>query len=665
MHVPKEKRTKWDAHTIEGVLVGYSETHKGYRILHKDSSKVTVSRTVTFDEGTVTEQRFTMVTGTGQPSSASKGCELVPSHSGPDNSIDLQHKVINSNERQVQVDVVDDNGTKIQQHQTIDTKAEPVIRKSTRCNKGVPAIRLSYMVRTAPQKEPESWKEMQKLPVHEKQKWLEAANEEMNSLMGLQAWELTELPEGRRAIGCKWVFKTKYDSEGKAYRHKARLVAKGYSQKYGDDYDATFAPVAKQTTFRTLLAIAAVRKMKVHHFDVKTAFLNGEIEENLFMSQPEGYISEGNEHLVCKLKRSIYGLKQSARAWNTKINDIMLKEGFARSKADQCLYTKFKDNKWMYVLVYVDDLIVVHVDDEVIAEFGEILNQNFQTNDLGYVTYYLGIQIERQDDGSFLLSQSAKIEAIIQQFGMSDAKGASIPMAAAYLKSNGEQEVLPNNEQYRQAVGALLYIATTTRPDIATAIGILCRSVDKPCQRDWKAVKDILRYLKQSVHLKLKMSADNKTDLIGYVDADWAGDTVDRKSTSGYLFQIGDSSVSWSSRKQMSVALSSTEAEYVAAAYASQEAVWLRQLLNDLGEPAVEATRIYEDNQGCIKLATSERINARTKHIDIRHHHLRDLAENGIIELIYCETDKMIADAMTKPLPAPRFKELRTKMGMI
>jgi hypothetical protein len=503
---------------------------------------------------------------------------------------------------------------------------------------------------------------MQKLPVHEKQRWLEAADEEMNSLMGLQAWELPELPEGRRAIGCKWVFRTKYDSEGKAYRYKARLVAKGYSQKYGDDYDATFAPVAKQSTFRTLLAVAAVRRMKVRHYDVKTAFLNGEIEEDLFMSQPEGYISEGEEHLVCKLKRSIYGLKQSARAWNAKINDIMLKEGFTRSRADQCLYTKFKNNKWMYVLVYVDDLIVVHDDDEVIAEFGEVLNRSFQTNDLGDVTYNLGIQVEGENDGSFLLSQSAKIEAIIKQFGMNDAKGASTPMAASYLKLNGEQEALPNNKLYRQAVGALLYIATTTRPDIAAAISILCRSVDKPCKRDWKAVKDVMWYLKQSVHLKLKMSADSEIDLIGYVDADWAGDTVDRKSTSGYLFQLGGSSISWSSHKQMSVALSSTEAEYVAAAYASQEAVWLRQLHNDLGEPAVGATRLYEDNQGCIKLATSEKINARTKHIDIRHHHLRDLAENGIVELIYCETNNMIADAMIKPLPAPRFKELRAKM---
>ena len=211
-------------------------------------------------------------------------------------------------------------------------------------------------------------------------------------------------------------------------------------------------------------------------------------------------------------------------------------------------------------------------------------------------------------------------------------------------------------------MGALWYIATTTRPVITAAVYILCRSVGKPCQRNWNAVKEVIRYLKQSADLTLKMSAHSKLQLIGYLDADWAGDTTNRKSTGGYSFKLGDSSISWSSRKQMSVALSSTEAECTSAAYASQETIWLRQLLDELGEPARCPTKLYEDNQGCIKLAASEKINARTKHIDIRHHHLRDLVENDVIELVYCETDKMVAEAMTKSIPAPRFKELRIEM---
>lgn len=383
------------------------------------------------------------------------------------------------------------------------------------------------------------------------------------------------------------------------------------------------------------------------------------------MSQPEGYVTDGHEHLVCKLQRSLYGLKQSARAWNMKMNNILLANGFARSKADQCLYTKFEHGKWMYVLMYVDDLIVVHESDDAVVKFAKLMNKHFTVNDLGEVSYYLGIQIEREADGSFLLSQSAKIAAILDQFGMKDTKGVSTPMDTAYPKLEGEYDLLPDNELYRKAVGAMLYVATTTRPDIAAAIGILCRRVSNPRQRDWHALKRVMKYLKKTVDLKLKICADNNVELSGYADADWAGDTVDRKSTSGYFYKLGEVPVSWSSKKQVSVALSSTEAEYVSAAYTSQEAVWLRQLLTDLGIPLEQATTIYEDNQGCIKLANSEKLNARTKHIDVRHHYLRDLVDRNVINLVYCETDRMIADALTKPLPRPKFEELRRLMSLV
>jgi len=345
------------------------------------------------------------------------------------------------------------------------------------------------------------------------------------------------LPAGKHAIGCKWVFKIKHDSEGKVDRYKSRLVAKGYAQMYGQDYDATFAPVAKQNTFRTLLTVATAKNMKVRHYDVKTAFLNGDIVEDLYMTQPEGYVAEGEEHLVCKLRGSLYGLKQSARAWNTKMNQILLENGFVRSKADQCLYSKFENNKWMYVLLYVDDLIVAHEDDETIMQFGRVINEHFTVNDLGDISYYLGIQIERESDGSFLLNQSAKITNILNQFGMKDSKGASTPMDTAYPKLEGEYDCLPNNDQYRQAVGALLYVATTTRPDIAAAVGILCRRVSNPRQRDWHALKRIMKYLKQTVDLKLKICANSNLELVGYADADWAGDVNDRKSTSGYFYK--------------------------------------------------------------------------------------------------------------------------------
>ena len=210
----------------------------------------------------------------------------------------------------------------------------------------------------------------------------------------------------------------------------------------------------------------------------------------------------------------------------------------------------------------------------------------------------------------------------------------------------------------------LLYIATTTRPDIAAAVSILCRKVNSPRQCDWTAVKRVIRYLKETINWKLKLEAVGDLKLIGYVDADWAGDRSDRKSTSGYLFKLGEGVISWISKKQISVALSSTEAEYIAASLASQELVWLRQLLSDLHIPCIESTTLYEDNQGCIKIASNEKINARTKHIDVRHHHLRDLQFRGIINLEYCPSDQMLADIMTKPLTRDKLYNLRDKIGL-
>jgi Reverse transcriptase (RNA-dependent DNA polymerase)/gag-polypeptide of LTR copia-type/Integrase core domain/GAG-pre-integrase domain len=654
-HIPKEKRTKWDAKATEGVMVGYSETSTGYRVLHPDTNKITISRTVEFDEG------FGFCKVSDFHDVSSNNTEEKPEPANNDMGIQDMYDL---HDADIEVEV------KANVKQTTDNaeaqgNVEPQLRRSARPNKGIPAERLTYMVRATQQTEPASWQEMLQLPIDVKEKWLKAADEEMRSLNELQTWELTELPPGKRAIGCKWVFKVKYDSDGKESRYKARLVAKGYSQKFGEDYEATFAPVARQSTFRILLAVAATKKLKVKHYDVKTAFLNGDIKEDLYMSQPDGYVMRGKENLVCKLKKSLYGLKQSARAWNEKINDVLLAQGFSRSKADQCLYTKYHRNKWMYVLAYVDDLLIVHEDEEEIIQLGQVLNQEFETKDLGDLGHYLGIQIERKCDGSYLLSQSSKITAILDKFGMSEAKGASIPMDTAYPKLSGEYDLLPDNELYREAVGALLYIATTTRPDISAAMSILCRRVSKPRQRDWTAVKQVLRYLKQTIHLKLEISAHTDLNLAGYVDADWAGDISDRKSTSGYLFQLGSNLVSWSSKKQVSVALSSTEAEYVSAAQASQEVLWLRQLLNDIGELTTQATVLFEDNQGCIKIANNDKVSSRTKHIDIKYHHLRDLTERDVIRLEYCETSKMIADMLTKPLPKQKLEDLRAMIGLV
>ena len=401
----------------------------------------------------------------------------------------------------------------------------------------------------------------------------------------------------------------------------------------------------------------------MNHYDVKTAFLNGDINEELYMKQPEGFVKPGEEQKVCQIKKALYGLKQSARSWNQKIDSVLKTNGFKQSKADLCLYTKKYDDVFVHILLYVDDLLICG-NAEIIKKTADMLNQHFEIKDLGEVSLYLGIQIERDKHGNFMLSQTNKIQQIVSEFGLTDANGCAIPMHIDYLSITGEENLLNSNEQYRQAMRALLYIATTTRPDIAAAVSILCRRVSSPRKCDWTAVKQVIRYLKETIHLKLKLKVVDNLQLVGYVDADWAGDKSDRKSNSGYLFKLGEGTISWLSKKQGSVALSSTEAEYIAAALASQELVWLRQLLSDLHMPCTQSTTLYEDNQGCIKIACNEKISARTKHIDVRHHHLRDLQTRGIIDLEYCASEQMLADVMTKPLARDKLHNISDQLGM-
>ena len=639
-YIPGEKRSKLQNRAIEGVFVGYADNTKGYRIIDPKTDKVTISSSVTFIEDPRNEVTEPAMPRAEEPNNAEQ--VFFPMERTPESDTVSQKRL-------EQTEPAND--------------AEP--RRSMRENRGKPPNRLSYKVETSCVREPTCWKDITQLPEREAKRWIKAAEEEIISLQDTQAWVLTQLPAKKRAIGCKWTFKVKYNTDGTVERYKARLVAKGYSQKYGEDYDETFAPVVKHTTIRALLTVATTKQMLVKHFDVKTAFLHSDLTEDIYMEQPEGFVDPQKPEQVCKLKKGIYGLKQAARAWNMKINEALLRESFQRSKADPCLYTKKLNGRWIFVLIYVDDLLVCYEQEGDCSRLLEVLNMDFETKDLGDVKHFLGMQIEREEDGSFLINQSHKIQEVIETFGLNDAKPVNSPMETNYLKElNNSINPLQNDSQFRRAMGKLLYIATVARPDIATAVGFLCRKVSQPTQMDWNAAKRIIRYLKGTIDFKLKFSSTGKSGLTGYVDADWAGDPSDRKSTSGHLFLFKDGLISWTTRKQSTVTLSSTEAEYVAASQAGQEVIWLRQFLEDLDQIQKESTPIYEDNQGCIALAQTERINPRTKHIDVRYHFLRDLQEQGQMDLRYCPTEEMLADILTKPLPAKRHMDLTRRIGL-
>uniref|UniRef100_A0A5S6QJX2 Reverse transcriptase Ty1/copia-type domain-containing protein n=1 Tax=Trichuris muris TaxID=70415 RepID=A0A5S6QJX2_TRIMR len=486
------------------------------------------------------------------------------------------------------------------------------------------------------------------------------------SLERHKVWEIADLPPGKRTISAKWVFKAKRDDQGNIHTYKARLVARGFSQIQGRDYDKTFAPVVRHETVRILFAVVAMKNMHVRHVDVKTAYLNGKLDEELFLEPPPGFSQPTTGGKVLRLRRSLYGLKQSARVWNQVATDALQKLGFRPNRADPCLFSRSEKNNTMsYVLLYVDDLLIAGSSPELTCDVGKQLNSYFEIKDLGEVRQYLGMQVEREEDGSFLLYQAAKVRHLLKEHGLLDAKPVATPMEANFLSSTEEESPkLPDNAEYRKAIGSLLYLATATRPDISFAVGQLCRCMEHPTQRDWKAVKRVMRYLAGSPYRKLRFSANGSIKLSGFVDADWAGDQADRKSTSGYAFKVGTSTVAWSSRKQSFVALSSTEAEYIAASEACRDLLWIRQVLEDIGIEQVEPTIVYEDNQGCIKMAQSERHTRRTKHIDIRYHQLRELQESGIIALTYCPSNEMPADMLTKPLTKDKFVNCLQHLGL-
>jgi len=319
----------------------------------------------------------------------------------------------------------------------------------------------------------------------------------------------------------------------------------------------------------------------------------------------------------------------------------------------------------VYAFIYVDDLIVAG-NDSLIDDLYDKLSRHFTVSDLGELRFYLGIEFERDSHGSFLLHQAGYIHRILDRFGLLDAKPAKTPMEVGYIKIDAqrEEEMSEDKELYRQAIGCLLYVATCTRPDISVSISILSRKITNPSAADWTAVKRVMRYLKGTVHFKLRLGGESfATGLIGYADADWAGDLRDRKSNSGFVFSYLGGTISWASRKQSSVALSSTEAEYMALAEACQEAMWLNQLLIDLNQSSVSTT-IFEDNQSCLKILESERANLRTKHIDTKFHFVRDLFVKGIFSFVYCPTECMVADLLTKPLQAIKTLKLAEMSGL-
>jgi transposase InsO family protein len=509
----------------------------------------------------------------------------------------------------------------------------------------------------------------------EGEKWEKAMEEEIGTLKKMGTWTLKDLPKDRKEIGCKWVFVRKRNEKGEIVQWKARLVAQGFSQKPGTDYnnDGTFAPVMRFETLRTLLAYATVNQLKLRQFDVKGAYLNGYLNETIYMKQPPGF--EDDSGRVCLLERSLYGLKQAGNVWNHELNRALQAIGFKQLKTDYCCYIKSSGDDFIILVVWVDDFLSLSTKESLNDNIEQDLNKYFTVKSLGKPNLLLGIKITTESD-YISLSQSHYIDFLLDKYGLTDANPVSTPMDPN-IKFDQEvreeegsegKEDLKIGHGYAQLIGSLMYLALATRPDIAYAVNRLAQFTSNPQAVHWTAVKRIFRYLKQTKNSKLtyggKDAEINNIDLNFFCDADW-GNGSDRKSINGYVVIIAGGAVAWSSKKQQTVALSTAEAEYIAATHLAKQVLWHRSLYSELDFSLPTTSTIFTDNQAAIAISHHPEFHARTKHIDINYHFLRDLISAGTLNTVYINTKDNLADLFTKGLSRSIHQDLTYRIGVL
>lgn len=628
-HIPQEKRRKWDKKGRKGIFVGYSEETKGYRI-YFGGREVSLSRDILFKEST-------------NPSTTS------------------EVKIMNEEENEEEEEEVNsDDEEKLDDDKQMPVEVEDqqqmILRDRTKINKPT-RYRDAFFSSC---NDPITFKEA--MTCKNADDWKAAMDDEMLSLQKNETWKLVDLPRDKNPINNAWIYKTKYKANGEIDRFKARLVIKGCAQVHGIDFQETFSPVVKYDSIRVILAIAAARKLMLRQFDIKTAFLYGDLEEDIYMKQPKGY--ENGTQLVCKLQRSLYGLKQAPRCWNKKFKTMLRNFDLKETKADPCVFVSNKKNQLLIVAIFVDDGLIAATNNELVDTMVNYLKDNFETKE-GELDHFLGIEIDLRPDGSIFIHQSSYCKRILERFNMEEANVLHIPTDPQHsLDPNLSGSLEAGEVPYRESVGSLLYLSQITRPDITFAVNLVSRYLEKPLTIHWNAVKRIFKYLKGTFNYGLIYDSSVTPKLRGYSDADYAGDTITRRSTSGFIFMMGDGIVAWCSQRQKSVALSTTEAEYIALSQSIQELTWLTLLISDLLETQGDTPVLYADNQSAIKLVKNPEYHKRTKHIDVRYHYIREKFSEGMFSLEYVPSKEQLADILTKPTPRPRFQELREMLGI-
>jgi len=502
------------------------------------------------------------------------------------------------------------------------------------------------------------YRDILQLPKVQKEEWKKACHEELESLRERRVFELTDLPKGRRVVKNRWVFDIKSDG-----RKKARLVAKGFSQQEGIDFNEIFSPVVRFETVRLMLALSALTDMHMEAVDVKTAFLYGKLDEEIYMQQPEGFKLKGQETKVLRLLRAIYGLKQAALAWWKELESSMKRLGFKRTASDAGVFFAYIGKNLVIIIVYVDDAIFFGKNLKAVKQAKQAFMGMWECRDLGEAREFLRMKIRRE--GSMIyLDQTAYLNKIVERFGMSNARGATTPLPGGYVPEESKGQCDPATRQlYQSIIGSLLYIMLGTRPDITYAVTKLAQFSVNPSKDHIEKAKYILRYLNSTSNYAMVFDGSSDAGLIAYTDSDWAADVIKRRSITGYFFKLANGIFSWQSRAQKTVALSSTEAEYMALSDTSRQAVWIQSLLKELGI-VIPTIPICGDNQGSIFIGSNPVQERRSKHIDIRYHYVRQLIEEKKVELFFVEGAENPADLFTKNLAAPKFLKFREQLGL-
>ncbi|KAK2398342.1 putative mitochondrial protein [Trifolium repens] len=497
--------------------------------------------------------------------------------------------------------------------------------------------------------------------------WKKAMEEELRSIEKNQTWKLVALPDKKKKIDVKWVFKVKLNPDGTISKHKARLVARGFLQKHGIDYNEVFAPVARIETVRLVVALACRNKWLLYHLDVKSAFLNGPLEEEVFVSQPPGFEIKGKENMVYKLYKALYGLKQAPRAWNKRIDDFLIQIGFKKCAVEFGVYVQnSKDGEIIIICLYVDDLLITGSKTAEIDKVKDKLKREFEMSDLGELSFFLGMEFVKRK-GGIVMHQQKYIGEILGKFEMTDCKPISNPSDTNVKLDECADEEGVDPTLFRQMIGSLRYLCNS-RPDICYAVSVISKFMNSPKKSHMTAAKRILRYVKGTLKLGLLFptgSNDDSAELKSYSDSDWGGDKTDRRSTSGYVMIFNNVAVAWSTKKQPVTALSTCEAEYIAGTFATCQMIWLDSVLKELKCEVQKPLKLMIDNKSAISLAKNPISHGRSKHIETRFHFIREQVVNGNIEVVYCPTEIQFADGFTKAIKLDRFEFLRKKLGLI